>query len=188
MSIHNSGGQITPYDRTTYFPIFTDGNDFRRLRNPRRRVSDPLRGLSEEARAIVEGLQPYNSGDESLESDPLFVLNELWNQDKHRIINIVFWSAVDLAFWVRPLHESVVVHRLWTRPVGPIENGAVILELDYSVDPDFVGEAMYMNRNFWFGINFAQPNLFDSDVLASLTSLAAYTRGTIESLRYFIPE
>jgi hypothetical protein len=41
-------------------------------------------GLSHAAIAIIEGLQPFRP---DFRTDPLYVLDDLWNRDKHRLLN-----------------------------------------------------------------------------------------------------
>jgi hypothetical protein len=52
-----------------------------------------IEGLHPNAIAIIEGLQPIKL---DFKTDPLYILNELWNRDKHRLLN--FASVRFLAF------------------------------------------------------------------------------------------
>jgi hypothetical protein len=49
-------------------------------------------------RAFIEGKQPYK-GPGQARDDPLFDLNELWNAEKHRILNPIQVYAVPAATW-----------------------------------------------------------------------------------------
>jgi hypothetical protein len=48
-----------------------------------------LRGLSAGMCALIQGFQPYRRGNRA-RSDALFILNAMWNIDKHRIIHAAF--------------------------------------------------------------------------------------------------
>jgi len=68
----------TPYDKTE-FPIFTDSALYNRD------GSRSIRNLSVAQRAFVESLQPYHAGN-GAKAHPLWLLHELDNTDKHRLL------------------------------------------------------------------------------------------------------
>jgi hypothetical protein len=68
-----------PLEGRTGFPISRDPDMFD---SRGRRM---IEGISEAAAALIERLQPYEPGDDN---QLLAVLNELWNRDKHRSINV----------------------------------------------------------------------------------------------------
>lgn len=63
----------------TGFPVSTEKGKF---------SSGKIKGINADAAAIVYGLQPFIDH----ESDPLWILNELWNRDKHRVLNLCVFS------------------------------------------------------------------------------------------------
>lgn len=69
-----------PYDKTE-FPIFTDSTLYKR--NGLRSIRD----LSTRQKAFIEGLQPYHAGEDA-QTHPLWLLHELNNTDKHRLLPI----------------------------------------------------------------------------------------------------
>lgn len=72
--------ELVPEDKRhirTSFPVLLSKEKFEK----NRKVID---GLSDKAVKLVEKFQPYNNG---LESNPLHLLNQLWNIDKHRQLN-----------------------------------------------------------------------------------------------------
>lgn len=70
----------TPYDRT-FFPILKKDTA-----QSRRTFASALRDVPPEAQRIIAGFQPYQAGDEA-ENHPLWILQSLWNIDKHRAIS-----------------------------------------------------------------------------------------------------
>jgi len=68
----------TSESRVSGFPIFSDRDKYEK--NGRRMIN----GLHRTAIAVIDGLQPIKP---DFATDPLYVLNELWNRDKHRLLN-----------------------------------------------------------------------------------------------------
>ena len=68
-----------PEERRTAFPVFWEEDKYQ---SRGRRM---INGVSDAAATIIEGLQPFGSVHAT---DPLHVLDELWNRDKHRLLNI----------------------------------------------------------------------------------------------------
>ena len=85
-----SGGQVG----RAAWPIVGSRLQWERKIEIRRRVwqvwrqqrGGPLAGASESVRAFVKSYQPYERGGNKRD-DPLFDLNELWNAEKHRVLN-----------------------------------------------------------------------------------------------------
>lgn len=76
---------------STGFPIFASEIDYLEgnARNPP--GINRLRGVPDEARTLITSIQPYQ--ELALGNDPrlttLYVLNQLWNIDKHRTLNLM---------------------------------------------------------------------------------------------------
>lgn len=66
-------------ERRSAFPVFWEADKYKINGRPM------LEGLSPAAIAIVEGLQPIKP---DYTTDPLYILNELWNRDKHRLLSM----------------------------------------------------------------------------------------------------
>lgn len=87
--------QLTPKDlgidpRTISFPIYDSREEFAAIRKdgepaPRSGLFK-IRGLPAGAQEVVERLQPYHGG--SPRDQPLWLLNELCNIDKHRAVHV----------------------------------------------------------------------------------------------------
>ena len=67
-----------PKEREAGFPVI------RKEAKYKERVDDMIGGMNEQARTIIAGLQPFGP---DYASDPLYILNEMWNRDKHRLLN-----------------------------------------------------------------------------------------------------
>ena len=175
-------------DRTTEFPICDNVEAFNR---PRRRGGPPrykIRGLPPDAQAIVEGLQPYRRGNENLTSDPLWILREMSNIDKHRSIHVTTWSAYSIALDITQIMPGARIHSHRVRPPGVIESGATIVEIDLTT-PGPGKPAMHMQKEFLFTIAFDEDTpLVGQQVQSALYDLGLYVEGIIESLSRFVAE
>lgn len=76
------------------FPIL-----YTRSENSLKKLNCILRGAHPDAKAVIEGLQPYKRG-HRYTNDPLWQLNQLAVEDKHRLPHITLFGTVSLAFWV----------------------------------------------------------------------------------------
>lgn len=74
--IENNGG--VPKVGVTGFPVFWDKTKYKR------KFRSMVDGINAEAFAIIDGLQPLRP---DYTSDSLYLLHEMWNRDKHRILN-----------------------------------------------------------------------------------------------------
>lgn len=80
------------------------------------------------AETILEMLQPYNSG-QDLRTHPLWLLNQLWNIDKHRTLNVM---TIDLGRIVMRFPDGRTAHA--TR--RDVDDGTMVIWL-LSEHPDF---------------------------------------------------
>lgn len=100
-------GQIHGAPDTISFPVTTHPNDFTS------RLNDKVNTLSllpTDALKLVKDLQPYNRGNP--EDHPLWILNRLWNYDKHRSPVVVATISNDT---VLDLQRGGVGH--WSGPM-----------------------------------------------------------------------
>ena len=79
--------------------------------------------LPAKVQTIIEGVQPYN-GPHGYRAHRLWMLNRLWNDDKHRFPSIVGWIFVPYGYFVihkgkceikvfpGPLHDDKVIARV----------------------------------------------------------------------------
>jgi hypothetical protein len=77
LTIRHHGGPLAK----TGFPIFLDREPFERFGQAQ------IRGLLPAAQAVIEGLQPYHAP--KPKDTVLWNLQESWNQDKHRIVQLM---------------------------------------------------------------------------------------------------
>lgn len=103
----NHGGNLTPaQERLSSFPITTSPADFDRFMSERGR--DQLYGAR--AREALRAAQWWvlqeelpdilgNDYDDRARWDPVRRLNELWNVDKHRRLQLTVWRPGLLAWW-----------------------------------------------------------------------------------------
>ena len=113
-----NGGTPT---KANSFPISDDRSAFRRLAGKR------LAGIAPNASALIETLQPYQAGNE-----PLGVLAELHNVDKHQTFNLVTAVASDtLIDWTGSDASSLMQMFLGDEE---LRDGAVFG--DIGIDPD----------------------------------------------------
>lgn len=90
LTIQNTGSPIAG----TSFPVYTLREEFHRVGTRGKNRGRPARGsglyktqgLTDHQRTQVEMLQPYQTGsdDTTWRTNALWVINELWNMDKHR--------------------------------------------------------------------------------------------------------
>lgn len=174
-------------DRTTAFPICNDLATFHRRRRREWEPYHEIRGIPDEAKAIIEGLQPYQRGQDDLRSDPLWILREMDDIDKHRTIHITGWSAHSIVLDITDVQPGVRVHSLSVRPVGAIESGAILVEIDFtSAKSD--APTMYLHKEFLFEIAFDKDTpLPGLPVQGALYDLAFYVEGILNSLHRFVP-
>jgi hypothetical protein len=90
-----------PYDRTA-FPIYLVGRTIENVAhfhgNSRRRDGlDIIQSIDPKHLRHIESFQPYKRGNGN-KSSPLFLLQELNNTDKHRLITVLFPAADSLHF------------------------------------------------------------------------------------------
>jgi hypothetical protein len=113
----------------TEFPIFLD----RSVYEEKRKTGTPtprsglyrVRGLGPQAQAIIESLQPYHG---ALQMDPLWMLHELDNADKHRVLHAVGTVLKSPSYIVKREHPDVTVQSVRFF-IGPKSDGAALYDL-----------------------------------------------------------
>jgi hypothetical protein len=117
-------------DRRSAFPIY-DVPDLYAARAPRK-----LAGLPQEAQAFIERLQPF-PGQTAVIPHYLHSLEEMWNADKHRVLQPWGIQLSEPAVDFRPYPESVVlVNQVWQS--GVVHHGAEAVRLTFSGPTDYV--------------------------------------------------
>lgn len=84
--------EITPVvdrSRRTAFPVFQFETNADRVKGTEgyydRDSPNMIKGVNAQAAAIIKAQQPFGP---NYQTHPLYVLNELWNVDKHRLLNL----------------------------------------------------------------------------------------------------
>ena len=91
----------TPHWNTT-FPIYTKADSFEK--NTRQNTKgDVLAGVPDGARKLIKDLQPFMRAANSVDLDPLHILNVMCNQDKHEAAHIMVGYSRNVQF---ALHRS----------------------------------------------------------------------------------
>jgi hypothetical protein len=128
-----------PPDRTE-FPIFLDKAKYFRTNSD----GSPhpasglfkVRGIGGSAQTIIEGLQSYNRTDGPPALHPLWLLQELSNEDKHRVLNVI--SAYSESSELKIITPPKVVVARRSMNYGPIYEGAELARftlIDLGVHP-----------------------------------------------------
>jgi hypothetical protein len=86
----------------TKFPIYIDRDLYLRKRDK------ALSGVPDDAKRAVDELQPWNRPGGSATLDPLFILNKLCNQDKHRAAHLTFGYSRNTRFRIHDATAGTV--------------------------------------------------------------------------------
>jgi hypothetical protein len=145
VSEHGSSPLPGRHERRSEFPIF--GKRKWSVRERREKIGC----INPRAQAIIQRLQPYRRGDKYA-SDPLWMLNELNNMDKHRVPVV---TQVALSAWV-DLSDAPYLPGTLNLNLGAFEDGAEIA----SYIPDTAARGFDPNVNMdpllTFGIFFGK--------------------------------
>lgn len=141
--VERQGGQVTT---ATGFPIIDTRLRWETRVEPRRKwwqlwrkkSGGPLKGIdpNSEAWALIKSAQPYQRG-KLAKTDRLYSLNDSWNRDKHRSINLL-WMVTDKdailnQFSIDPPIEPI--ERIaFLPPNGTLVDGATIARFRFPAD------------------------------------------------------
>ena len=136
--------------------------------------------ISSAAETIIKGLQPFHRG-ASYDEDPLWLLHELNNTDKHRLLLLTVHSLTLCKFTVTGRDKTIEV----TFPQRVrFEDNAEIGR--WPADQSFGEPDVSMNARLSVDIAFKEIlGRKDESVIPCLTQLANYVQGIVES---FAPE
>jgi len=112
------------------------------------KLDNMLKGIHPDAKAIIEGLQPYNRWKRAT-NDPLWQLNKLAVEDKHRLPHITLVVNRNLSFWVPAGFNADEIEPIF----GPIEDRAPIARYPAF---DETGTEVDMNLTPAVSIGFGQ--------------------------------
>lgn len=128
--------------RQTAFPIFTSSEEYKRVTPVRH-----LRYVREDAHTLIEGVQPYHHLD-GPEAHPLFLLDRLTNDDKHREL---------LATEVGVAHIQV------DSPIGPMAAGD-LLSFEFAAVEQLFEDGAILTKYHSSNPNIYVPLQFTFDV------------------------
>jgi hypothetical protein len=161
----------------TGFPVFRveSQTDAAAQGLPRYYNQDGVRmidGINSAAAITIRGLQPFGP---DFQINPLFILNELWNRDKHRLLNTCV---------VIPLGISLLYHfpdgrwnnRMIQVPGDIVYGTELFRERHPGKEVEVMAEVAYTSLQFRDGLVARQP------VLELLLKLVKFAEGTIKSL------
>ncbi|MDP9238656.1 MAG: hypothetical protein M3P30_14880 [Chloroflexota bacterium] len=165
---------------STEFPIFSDSKKFRRKRSRLIGEIDP------DAQAIIEGLQPYHRG-QDFRCDPLWMLYQLSNIDKHRLFHLTTWVIDGANFDVDPGSDVDIIEKRTLVERGVAEYGTPLAYARIRVKR--VNAIMEVKYDFPLDIAFDQGNTAAprARVAEILCMLADYIIGIAESFERFAP-
>ena len=118
-------------NETTAFPICESVTEYAN------KLPTYLAGVARSALTIIESLQPYHAGDRMADT-PLWILNELWNRDKHREISLSVMRVASQQLrlvtddYIGPVEPGLLDKAL--NPAGPFEDGAEMVRIPPTAD------------------------------------------------------
>ncbi len=157
------------------FPIFKDRDQFMGI------GMNQIRGVHPDARVIIESLQPYHRG-EKFEYHRLWMLRELSNADKHRLLHPTLLQPAAMGFFPDEVDLSDITWKL-----GPVENGAEIARYPYSGEVD---AEMDVAAHFTFHVGFRQGSplpILPTDILNTMDVASVLKWIYVNITKTFLP-
>ena len=135
------------FDKIVSFPILDSEMSSEEFN---RRQKNQIGKLTAGQRRLIEGAQPYYTGDSSLS-----VLRDLNNSDKHRVIQVFAMNASTEIFDIKTPGEGKptvgkIKYRYATRV--EVKQGVMVAELTFP--PDFIGDELTVEASFGFDLAF----------------------------------
>jgi hypothetical protein len=145
-------------DDDTEFPIFDDADKFRNpvsglLTNAiRKRIGD----VHATKRAIIEREQPFNRYKGRPHDDPLWLLHDMFNFDKHRSLHVVnaFAEQTDITFDPPTLQSRFILVKA---SYGTLEGETEIARYRILASPFTTNANVKVNANVPLDVAFSQP-------------------------------
>jgi hypothetical protein len=133
-----------PVPGKTGFPIFTAKTKADAIaqgidRYYDREILRMLPGIKVQASAIIEGLQPFGPD----YTKPLYVLNELWNTDKHRVLNFCIANIQGIQLYSVP--AELGFNKMINVPAG-VKDGTELFRERYPGPDVQVGAEVAMSE------------------------------------------
>ena len=152
------------------FPVFDNKRGYIKYGLPK------IHGINSSASTIIEGLQPFNCGGPSA---PVYILNKLWNRDKHQILNFV-GGAVDAYKRIYFLKDGTTREIVADVPRRRLEDGAEVIRVKH---PDFYRPQMRVVTHMTLCLKFWDDDIApDKEVTELLANLIEFGKGVVEVL------
>ncbi|MCH8190263.1 MAG: hypothetical protein IIC80_02800, partial [Chloroflexi bacterium] len=110
-----------------------------------------VEGLPDGAKACIESLQPYNRKDGPPALHPLWLLHEISNHDKHRLVNITHAAITSGIVAISGLGHGKVER--FALPLGALEDGAEVARIRPMLGYDLERQVQ-VNFKFTPGVAF----------------------------------
>ncbi len=139
-----------------------------------RRNASKLRGVHPDAAQVIRDLQPFvdSRPQVPLEAQPLWLLNRLWNDDKHRGPHIAGANTQNTTFNVGSFHGPSFPHTEF----GPFADGAVIARFVPPTGPDAHHSVDF---TFALAVAFSDGPAKGAPILACLSGLRQFVGGYV---------
>jgi|SRR5688572_176186 hypothetical protein len=170
----------SPIVRKTGFPVYVARTKADALALSEQRYYErdgiaAINGINPKAAAIIESLQPFGPDYTS----PLYLLNEMWNRDKHRLLNttINFPQGMALYYSCIPNGVTALPPLPFTTVPDDIKHGAELFRMRLPHGVEVNGEGALTGVIFNYRLVQGQP------VGELLTRLLNFSKDTVETLR-----
>lgn len=158
----------------TQFPIFIQGTA-----EERQRVKRMIRHVSTTAQAIIERLQPYERWPHNATAAPVWVLAELDNIDKHRLLIVANQKIADgeIELQIGDSVRSLTLSKV--SAFKPLELGAIPFRITLT-GPE-ADKEVKVNARATIGVVFSQTGLKcdGGEVLPWLRTIATDVKGIV---------
>jgi hypothetical protein len=149
------------------FPIFTDGSDFKKKGRPM------MKGITGKERTLIERVQPYVASNPA-RSDPLAMISELSNLDKHRLPIPVVAAVNTTDSWVGSTNAAI---RFDHFQAGPVKHDAKVLA--FTATPEDPSKEMQVHPQS--GLQIQLTDTGADDIYADMSAV-----GVLEMLHHHV--
>ncbi|MDP3720331.1 MAG: hypothetical protein Q8T13_21420 [Acidobacteriota bacterium] len=162
------------------FPVFWDAGKFKAG------AQRKIKGVSASAAARIEGLQPYQrKGFHSYRNHPLWILHDLGNTDKHRVLisitNSMQVNSVAVGVTIRGGRPAIVFP-------GKEMRWSLTVPVEHRADPNSVPPQMKMPIDISLLVAFSQfGNDTNQPIIPCLQQLRDFVFQLVESFRPEFP-
>lgn len=152
----------------TQFPIAADPTKFN---------SGQIKSISKEAQDIVYKIQPFHSTEPL--HHPLWILNKLANDDKHRLITVTYAHTKGIGIAEMPESGDFQI----TSRVNPIHDGSELWRIDY---PDLTVRVEEIKPIVFLDLCLAiEGNNQILELIPTLYNLGVYVEGVAKRFEPF---